>query len=64
MQLAASAPVDRETLRRVMDAALPAARDRAALLAEVRGALAVGDDRAALALMRRYCGLPAVEIVP
>lgn len=53
--------LDREQLRRAVEAALPEALGRAQLLGEIRGALEKGDDAAAILLMRRYCGLPTLK---
>jgi DNA-binding GntR family transcriptional regulator len=48
-------------LRAFVEAALPVARERAKQLDEIRDALAAGDHRAALALMRRYVNLPPLQ---
>lgn len=45
-------------LRRLVEVALPAARERQKVLLEIRRALEEGDDQAALSMMRRFVGLP------
>lgn len=49
---------DRDSLRRMIEEALPTVRERAELLDEISSALEHGEDLEALTLMRRYCGLP------
>ena len=44
-------------LRAVAEAALDVARERDALLTDIRRALVLGEQDCALRLMRRYCGL-------
>ena len=44
-------------LRAVAEAALDVARERDALLKDIRRALVLGEQDRALRLMRRYCGL-------
>lgn len=55
----ASDVTDRDRLRRTIEAALPAALERAQLLGEMRAALIRGEDVTAMA--RRLCGLPPME---
>lgn len=50
-----------DALRRMVETALPMARARAELVGEMRSALLEGDERAALALARRVCGLSPVQ---
>lgn len=52
---------DRDALRRMVDVALPIAKARAVLVGEIRAALEQGDERHALVLARRLCGLPASD---
>jgi hypothetical protein len=51
----------KDALRRFVEEALPAARDHAQLVDELRHALEQGDERGALAIARRLCGLPAMR---
>lgn len=55
--------LDEDALRRMIEAALPVAQQQAQLVGEMSDALTRGDERAALALARRLCGLPSAEIV-
>lgn len=52
----------RDSLRRLVEEALPAAREQAQLIADMRAAFDKGDEQSALALARRLCGLPALRI--
>ena len=52
---------ERDRLRRMVEVALPIARKRAELVGDIREALEQGDERLALTLARRLCGLPTVE---
>lgn len=51
---------DRNHLRRLIEAALPPAKERAELIGQMRDALLAGDDMAALRLARKVCGLPVL----
>lgn len=57
-------PPDDTRLRETVEEALQIARERASLLGEVKAALIDGDHAAAIALMRRYVGLPPLEAKP
>jgi len=56
--------VQGDALRRLVDEALQIAQEEAHLWAEIRSALEQGDDRAAVALMRRHLGLPPAKVLP
>lgn len=62
--MGAAEKLDRDALRRMVEAALPVAETRGHLLGEIKDALLRGDEPAAVALMRRYCGIPPVQIQP
>lgn len=51
-------------LRRVVEAALPIANERAKLVGDMRAALEAKDDQLALRLLRRFVGLPTVQAEP
>lgn len=51
----------KDTYRQLIERALPEAQARAQLLREVRGALVDGDEKTAIVLMRKYCGLSPVS---
>lgn len=53
-----------DAARRLIEAVLPAARARAQMLSDLRAALEQGDERAAIAIARRYTGLPPLEVTP
>jgi hypothetical protein len=50
-----------DALRRTVEQALPVAKARAQMVEEIRTALEQGEERTAIALMRRYCGLPSAK---
>lgn len=52
---------DEDRLRQAVEEALRVGEERRQILVEIRTALEQGDDRAALALVRRIVGLPPVE---
>jgi hypothetical protein len=56
------APVERELSESDLELIVAAARQRAALVAELAGALAAGDHERALELARRVCGLDEVTV--
>jgi hypothetical protein len=53
---------DLDRLRRLVEAAVAPALDRARILDDVKDALERGDERAAIAAMRQYCGLPTLKV--
>lgn len=53
-----AATLDQDRLRRLVEEALPVARERAQLALDIRDALMRGDEISAITLMRRYVGLP------